>query len=68
MGFLSNFSDRLEIETPILGKALVHAAITTGSLTKWGHQETLKGSPLISISNAQLLKIGKATEEEVNKA
>ncbi|GAA5949396.1 hypothetical protein JCM3765_003396 [Sporobolomyces pararoseus] len=68
MSLLSTFSDRLEIDTPVLGKALVNAAVTTGSITKWGHQETLKGSPLVSISNAQLLKLGKATEEEINKA
>lgn len=68
MGLLSTFSDRLEISTPVLGKALVHAAITTGNLTKWGHPETLKGSPLVSVSNAQLLKLGQASEEEVNHA
>ncbi|GAA5912199.1 Fmp52p [Sporobolomyces salmoneus] len=69
MGLLSTFSDRVKIGTPVLGKALVNAAITTGSLVpKWSHQESLRGASIVSINNAQLIKLGKATEEDIKKA
>ncbi|GAA5929060.1 Fmp52p [Sporobolomyces koalae] len=65
MNLLSTFSDRLKIETPTLGKALVHAAIATGQLTQYGQSETLKGSSITSINNAQLMKLGVASETEL---
>jgi len=68
MNLLSVFSDRLKIDTPTLGKALVRAALLTGDLTKVGQSETLKGSPVFSLNNAEALKLGKANEEDVNKA
>lgn len=68
MGLLSIFSDNLKIPTPVLGKAMVNAAIMTGSLTKFAHEETLKGHHLFSINNASLAKLGNSTHEEVNKA
>ncbi|GAA6017609.1 hypothetical protein JCM11491_005300 [Sporobolomyces phaffii] len=64
MGLLSLVTDRAQIATPLLGKALLRAAITDSALSKWGQEEALKGAPLVSLTNAQLIHLGKATDQE----
>ncbi|GAA6060366.1 hypothetical protein JCM10212_004550 [Sporobolomyces blumeae] len=65
MNAFSTFSDSLKIDTPVLGKALVNAAVSSGPLAKFAKPETLKGHPAFGITNAAAIKLGKAKDDEL---
>ncbi|GAA5923566.1 hypothetical protein JCM1841_002986 [Sporobolomyces salmonicolor] len=70
-GVLSHFTDSMQIETPLLGRALVNAAIATGELApRFAQPEKLAGGrySVVAVNNANAMKLGSANEEELRQA
>ncbi|ORY88711.1 hypothetical protein BCR35DRAFT_301018 [Leucosporidium creatinivorum] len=64
-GFLSLFSSSIEIKTPILGNAMIFAALSgRAELAKQGlgREEVLKGHKVWTLGNADALKAGEREE------
>ncbi|CEQ42956.1 SPOSA6832_04834, partial [Sporobolomyces salmonicolor] len=61
----------VRIETPLLGRALVNAAIATGELApRFAQPEKLAGGrySVVAVNNANAMKLGSANEEELRQA
>ncbi|GAA5867283.1 hypothetical protein JCM1840_005009 [Sporobolomyces johnsonii] len=70
-GVLSHFTDSTQIETPLLGRALVNAAVATGELAApFANPEKIGAEPhsVVAINNAGAMKLGNANEDELRKA